>query len=422
MIVVLAPAAAHAATTITVDTTDNFAPNHCTLSEAINLANGSSPVGTCTKTGSGALTIEFDSSLVGQTIALMGSPLPDIEGGTNLTIDGPDPSSPMGITISGEGSHLRESFGLIGVNDGATLSLLNLTLTKGRSTSVVWAGAITNHGSLIIANCSVIDNLSVDLSASKSGTTYGAISNGSGAKLTITNSTFSGNQALGSGGADGGAIDNQGNLTITGSTFSANNAASDGSTGDANGGAVYNQGTLTITNSTLAANQASGGPMGLGQGGAIFNAIRATSTITNTTFLGNTAVRPNNKAGRGGAIYTSKKSTLTLKGSILAKSFGGNCYLPLSDGGYNLSDDESCDFSGTSQEIFLSKIYLAAGLGNNGGPTQTIALTSAMSAAVDLIPPLDCPATDQRGFIRPATGQARCDAGAFELGAEPPPP
>jgi hypothetical protein len=457
LIVLIAPAAVQAATTITVDTTSTFSEtDHCTLSQAINLAVGTGATGTCAKTGSGALTIEFDSSLADEAIVLRGILLPTIRGGTNLTIVGPNSSSPNGITISGEGSPSRDNVGLIRVEAGATLSLQNLTLTKGSSTFDGIGGAITNDGSLTIANSSIVANLSVDLSAKRFATKGGAIINGPNAKLTITNSTFSGNQAQGGGLAAGGAIDNRGRLTVTGSTFSANKAVADGSTGIAEGGAIYNEGdaTLTISNSTLVANQANGSsPMALGEGGAIFNSgatlivtnstlsanqasssgsglpeggaifssVGATSTITNATFFGNKALGRNNKAGRGGAIFIPKNSMLTLKGNILAKSFGGNCQGPLVDGGYNLSDDGSaCGFSGTSRNN-VADIDLATGLGNNGGPTQTIAITSVMSAAVDLIPPLDCPPTDQRGFIRPAPGQARCDAGAFELGAMPPP-
>jgi hypothetical protein len=56
----------------------------------------------------------------------------------------------------------------------------------------------------------------------------------------------------------------------------------------------------------------------------------------------------------------------------------------------------------TSQVTTNSAIGLdRAGLAMNGGPTETIALTST-SAAVDQIPPADCsPTEDQRGQPRP---------------------
>jgi hypothetical protein len=64
-----------------------------------------------------------------------------------------------------------------------------------------------------------------------------------------------------------------------------------------------------------------------------------------------------------------------------------------------------------------------AGLANNGGPTQTIALLDG-SPAIDAIPLADCAdqasplnpvITDQRSFPRPDAGKAFCDIGAYEV-------
>ncbi len=179
---------------------------------------------------------------------------------------------------------------------------------------------------------------------------------------------------------------------------------------------MENSGTLTITNSTFAGNQAI--PKGNGRGGAIENNPRGKVVITNLTFSGNIA---GGKGGKGGAIFNDGQ--FDLRGTILATSIGGNCDNgpkgKLNDGGYNLSDDASCNFSGTSQD-HVRNLDLDKGLKNNGGPTQTIALTSLFSARVNRIP-TDCPATDQRGYLRPAPNQANCDIGAYELNAEPPP-
>lgn len=50
-------------------------------------------------------------------------------------------------------------------------------------------------------------------------------------------------------------------------------------------------------------------------------------------------------------------------------------------------------------------------LKNNGGPTKTRALSNN-SPAIDVAPLLGCPATDQRGTLRPQG--PLCDIGAFE--------
>ena len=113
----------------------------------------------------------------------------------------------------------------------------------------------------------------------------------------------------------------------------------------------------------------------------------------------------------------------------MAAEPGGNCGGLIDDAGYNISDDASCDFTeapvGTSVNESTSLNLDPAGLRNNGGPTQTIAL-EPNSQAVDFIPVADCTdqssptplpiMTDQRRFPRPDPGNLNfCDAGAFEL-------
>ena len=85
--------------------------------------------------------------------------------------------------------------------------------------------------------------------------------------------------------------------------------------------------------------------------------------------------------------------------------------------------------SGTSINNSTTLHLDPAGLANNGGPTQTIAL-EPNSQAIDFIPVADCTdqssptplpvTTDQRGYPRPDPGNPDfCDAGAFELQTMP---
>ena len=74
------------------------------------------------------------------------------------------------------------------------------------------------------------------------------------ARMTITNSTISGNTAW-----PGGGISNNGTMTITNTTLSGNS-----DNGYNIGGGILNYGTLTIANSTLSGNSAY-------SGGAIYN-------------------------------------------------------------------------------------------------------------------------------------------------------
>ena len=101
---------------------------------------------------------------------------------------------------------------------------------------------------------------------------------------------------------------------------------------------------------------------------------------------------------------------MTVTNSIVANSTSGfNCAgtatPPVTDGGYNISDDTSCGFVGTGLNtdtigdgVLDTNLALdPSGLANNGGPTYTIALDS-VSYAIAAIPLIDCPATDQRSF------------------------
>ena len=347
--------------------------------------------------GAGSLRAQILAAASGDTINFsvsgtitLASSLPAIA--ISLTIDG----SGQAITVDG-----ATSFQILSVNSGATLNLRNLTIAHGFSSGD--GGGVANEGTLTVTNCTFSNN-----STGINGDGGGIDNAGT---LTVTNSTFYDNSA----GEDGGGIYNGvGTLTVANSTFSDNSA------GD--GGGIDSFGTLTVTNSTFYGNRA------IGFGGAIENA--GTTKVTNSTFSGNNA----DSAGTGGGIDNAVGST-TLKGTILAGSLdgSGNCAgfgaPPVIDSGYNISDDGSCGFSGTSINNSTTLHLDPAGLTNNGGPTETIAL-EPNSQAVDFIPVADCTdqssptplplTTDQRGFPRPDPGNPEfCDAGAFELQTVP---
>ena len=69
-----------------------------------------------------------------------------------------------------------------------------------------------------------------------------------------------------------------------------------------------------------------------------------------------------------------------------------------------------------SDKVVADVGYKSEGLADNGGPTDTIALKKS-SKAVDRVPVNGCPTVDQRRADRPAG--KKCDAGAFERGANP---
>src|SRR5262249_53396120 len=127
----------------------------------------------------------------------------------------------------------------------------------------------------------------------------GGLWNDDQSTVHVSNSTFTGNKAfgslpfshpsegyaVGSGGTEGGALDNDGTASVSDSTFSGNLAhgstGADGTGGNAKAGAVGTNGPLTVTGCTFTSNVAragdggaatpghDGGTGGQGAGGAI---------------------------------------------------------------------------------------------------------------------------------------------------------
>jgi len=134
--------------------------------------------------------------------------------------------------------------------------------------------------------------------------------------------------------------------------------------------------------------------------------------VNNSTFSGNSA-------SSGGAISNSHFAGF--KNTILARSSGGNSSGTIHDASYNISDDNSCSFGAIGSHNSTDPKLDPAGLGNHGGPTQTIALVSG-SPAIDAIPIGSCTdqelnqlTTHQRGLPRPRRpGELLGDIGAYE--------
>src|SRR6202046_3636791 len=152
-------------------------------------------------------------------------------------------------------------------------------------------------------------------------------------------------------------------------------------------------------------------------GGGIFNED-AEFGVSNCTFS-------MNSAGGGADIATELLGETVANSTIFASTGGNNCD-GVGDDGYNISNDNSCGFSGTSKNNSTTLNLDPLGLQNNGGPTQTIALESG-SQAIDFVPLASCvgpfsePVTDdQRLFTRPDSNggvpESFCDAGAYESG------
>ncbi len=371
-------------------------------------------------------TITFDAALSGGTIDV--STL-----GTLIVIDDITISSTVPITISG-GDAVRVM--QVGTVDGAELTLNHLTIANGAyasTTGVGGAGVYVRKGKLTLTNSTVRDNaltgeaygggvavnagesLVVEASwfegnSADSGTGDfgggGAI--GSDGTAVITNSTFISNTAAGlnvavDAGAGGGAISSSDDLTIVGSTFVGNDASASyyGS------GAVDTFGTATIVNSTFVANTAGGDPSApFSFGGAVGNA--GTLTVRNSTFS-------DNEADFGGAV--ANFADLFLYNNILANSVNGSdCFNDgVFSGAVAMGDNNLIELDDGDEPCAADVVSSAEPdlqpLGDNGGPTHTMALAKD-SPAIDLGASATCATADQRGESR---DDLNCDLGAYEL-------
>ena len=319
-------------------------------------------------------TIVFSLPTLPATITLSAA-LPMINSvDDGLTIRGPGSDSRQ-LTISG-----ANSFRVFRIAGGEAVTIEGLTIANGRIDD---GGGVLNQGNLTIKNATIRDNVGTD---------------------------------------DGGGIDNGGNLRVENSTFTGNSTNEEG-------GGVVNFQNATFVNTTFSGNRAglnATSPTGRDGGGAIFNS-GGTVTLINCTIAGNTNV---GGTQMGDGIFTEDDNSLpriavtTLQNTLVAANDDDNCMAtgqnPIADGGGNLDDGVTCDFTDPTS-LPNVPAGLAVALQNNGGPTDTIALT-ATSAAIDSV--VNCAAAgslanrDQRGAQRPTdgdgNGNAFCDIGAFE--------
>jgi predicted outer membrane repeat protein len=202
-------------------------------------------------------TINFASSLKGQTIVLFSSELLIDK---SLKIEGPGANN---LAIAGGGSRVFE------VDAGVQATLSGLTIKDGIGAAGGMGdvgdpndgkgGGILNFGTLTVSNCIVTDN------QSEAGIP----------QLSL-----------------GGGIYNAGTLSLSGSTVTRNFC-------DGGGGGIYNTGTLSLSGSSVTKNTAT-----YGEGGGIFN------DTTGTLFLTSSNVS-NNREVQGNDIYNLGTMTVT---------------------------------------------------------------------------------------------------------------
>ncbi len=368
----------HAATiTVTTLVDEDVANGFCSLREAIIAANTNAAYKGCSAGTVGMDTITFN--LPG-TITLIGE-LPLFT--QTLTING----HVVGTTISGNNSYrimtICAGSSICNFAAGPTVNLSDLTIANGSSSTA---------GGLLIYNSTVNITNTTFVSNSASGNSIGGAIYSTLGNITITASSFFNNSAM-----DGGAIFSDGtSFMVSRSTFSGNSASGRAGAINYNSGGGFG---FIVENSTIYSNTA-------GRGGAIVNS--SVTTLRNSTIHGNTGI-----TATGG--ITNSNGTTIFENTIVANNTGGNCATAvgaiLSNSGYNIDSGTTCGFGSASGSMSNTDPRLAA-FGNYGGLTKTMPPLPGSPAIDAVIGNVNCPATDQRGTLRPQG--VRCDIGAVE--------
>ena len=295
-------------------------------------------------------------------------------------------------------------------NYSSSPMLTNITFSE--NSSKIGGGIYNYSSSPILTNITFSGNSATDFG--------GGMSNNTGSNPTLTNVTFSSNSGSNYGG---GMYNHSSSPALANVTFSNNSASI--------GGGMYNYSSSpTLTNITFSGNSA------INYGGGMCNWDNSNPTLANVTFRLNVAedgggmfndssspwvtnvTFNGNSADKGGGMYSQSNGNPQIRNTI----FWGNTALTTGAQIYNLSClpflndsvvQDGCPTGSSCTNIITTDPKLGI-LGNYGGFTKTIPLLVG-SSAINTGNDATCPATDQRGILRPQG--PHCDIGAYEFDA-----
>ena len=297
-------------------------------------------------------------------------------------------SDPVMIQVAFDSNEAKYGGGVSNTHSSPTLDYATFNL----NTAIVGGGILnTGTSNASVSNTTLSDNFASDMG--------GGMYNSGNIPL-LFNVTFSGNIAVNSGG---------GMINVSDSHPILNNVLFNGNSATAafgsGGGILNSESDATLTNVTFSSNSAY-------YGGGIVN-DRSNLTLTNATFT-------DNAADVGGGVFNfgvvGYPAHLTITNSILRENTPDQI---ANVGPENIETItySLLDYPSYSDPTNIIGDPLLGLLADNGGFTLTHAL-GAGSLAIDAGDPSNCPATDQRGVIRPIDGDgidgARCDIGAYE--------
>ena len=295
------------------------------------------------------------------------------------------------ITLSGGGSTR-----LFNLQNGASLTLQNITLQSGYSSSDGGAIYVERLSTLTLTN-SAINNSTAANGGAIALNGWG--SSDAGGTLIVTNSSFSGNlstaAALAGGGNGGGALYITGGSTATmsGSTFTGNLSV--------NGGGIHILGAnLTVSDTTFTGNVANNSAGG-GGGGAIY--VDGTKNFNGTIDISASTFTNNQSNQLGGAIFSFPEGT----GSTLIDQslFEGNSATGAGQGGaiYHQSATSNGPLNISNSTFMNNNAHATDGSASSGGALwlldAPVTITSSTFAGNDATTPIPLADDDwRRGF------------------------
>jgi hypothetical protein len=230
----------------------------------------------------------------------------------------------------------------VGASLNLTRDLLKGNVASASAGDDAFGGGVLNLGSTTVVGCTFTGNeVTGGVSSSYYDGSYGGAIESFGfapdqlygTTLTVSDSSFNHNQAIGANGVafgTGAGIDVEYSAvaTITNCSFT-DNVGSAGTGGYGQGGALFAEGcTLNVSNTAFTGNQALGGSDGgSATGGALFFLPGATVTMSKCSFIGNQAIggngspaaTPYSGQGLGGAI-DDDGATLSLTDCTLIRN------------------------------------------------------------------------------------------------------
>ena len=430
-----------------IDPTDGA---NCTLRQAIENAGKNDQTNPSCAAGTGADTITFNNSLVGDTITLSSQLLisPTTQG--TLTIQGPGADA---LDVSGGDSSRVFHIAFAAAQTANAVTIHGLTISNGSVTNAN-GGGIFNEGSLTLDGDVVSDNTAT--ASSTGGTTNQATALGGGiesspALLNVSHSQIVGNQVMST--ATGGSTSN------TATALGAGIHAAGG------GGGILNIDRSSIYDNTATSTASGTGAQAIAEGGGVWLSAGAQHSIISSTIANNTltaggtgastqeagggveanitamgafpadlrddTVTGNDAAKTGANLAAAAGSSgLTIGNTIVADPSGGANCSAVTSLGHNLADDASCSPDGTTDLPGTDPSLLP--LADYGGSSLTRP-PDVGSPAIDA--GFSEFTTDQRDLTRPfdftnipnASGGNGTDIGAVEIQApavvpEPTPP